>query len=157
MARGFDYAADARGYSWGAVLEVVSTTTGRCASGRFIQPKEPNGQPLDYRIFKTLRRSAGSRSMRADGGPARRSCGFWCFRNHAVMTRYDDALNLAAQTRAAAWTECCALWRAEAKDRHQPGAGALSDDVGFAMAAGPMARRKSMPSRKSTVLFLRVC
>lgn len=51
MTYGFDYAADARGYSWGAVLEWYHDDWA-LRLGRFLQPKEANGQPLDTRFFK---------------------------------------------------------------------------------------------------------
>src|SRR5438034_3574276 len=47
----YDYAADARGYSWGLALEYFQDDW-RLRAGRFIQPKEPNQLALDPRIFK---------------------------------------------------------------------------------------------------------
>ncbi|WP_338798976.1 carbohydrate porin [Acidovorax sp. DW039] len=47
----FDYAADARGYSWGASLEYTGNDWS-LRLGRFLQPKESNGPKLDSRIFK---------------------------------------------------------------------------------------------------------
>src|SRR6267143_3533495 len=47
----YDFAADARGYSWGLALEHFNVDW-RLRAGRFIQPKEPNQLALDPRIFK---------------------------------------------------------------------------------------------------------
>lgn len=125
----FDYAADARGYSWGAVLEWFHDDW-EVRFGRFIQPKEPNGQPLDYRIFKHYGDQlevAHAHTLAGQPGKLRALV----FRNHAVMTRYDDALNLAAQTGAVP-----DLNVARYGARSKQGFGinleqALSDDVGL--------------------------
>ena len=45
----FDYAADARGYTWGAALEYIDDGWALRA-GRFMMPKESNGLPLDTRL-----------------------------------------------------------------------------------------------------------
>src|SRR2546427_10687020 len=47
----YDYAADARGYSWGLALEYFHDDS-TLRAGRFAQPKEPNQLALDPRIFK---------------------------------------------------------------------------------------------------------
>ena len=47
----YDYAADARGYSWGAALEYMGDDWA-VRAGRFIQPKEPNLLKLDPDIFE---------------------------------------------------------------------------------------------------------
>src|SRR5260221_5388910 len=47
----YDFAADARRYSWGLALEDFHDDW-RLPAGRFIQPKEPNQLALDARIFK---------------------------------------------------------------------------------------------------------
>ena len=125
----FDYAADARGYSWGAVLEWFHDDW-EVRFGRFIQPKEPNGQPLDYRIFKHYGDQlevAHAHTLAGQPGKLRALV----FRNHAVMTRYDDALNLATQTGAVP-----DLNVARYGARSKQGFGinleqALSDDVGL--------------------------
>ena len=73
----FDYAADARGYSWGSVIEWFHDDW-EVRFGRFIQPKEPNGQPLDYRIFKhygdQLKWPMHTRWLASQA-----SCGLWSF------------------------------------------------------------------------------
>ncbi|MBC7468002.1 MAG: carbohydrate porin, partial [Ramlibacter sp.] len=47
----YDFAADARGYTWGAALEYIEDGWA-VRAGRFIQPREPNGLPLDSRILR---------------------------------------------------------------------------------------------------------
>ena len=97
MAHGaYDFAADARGYSWGLALE-YSYDDWRLRAGRFIQPKEPNQLALDPRIFKhygdqiEIERAY---ALAERPGKVR----FLAFRNVARMARYQDALDLAART-----------------------------------------------------------
>jgi len=92
----FDYAADARGYSWGFALEYFFDEWA-VRFGRFMQPREPNQLTLDPAILKhygdqieverahTLADKPGMLRLLA-------------FRNRAVMSRYQDALDLSAQT-----------------------------------------------------------
>ena len=47
----FDYAADARGYSWGVAGE-LHWDAWSLRAGRFLQPRISNGLKIDYRIFK---------------------------------------------------------------------------------------------------------
>src|SRR5450830_1193751 len=47
----FDYAADARGFGWGAALEWYQGPW-VLRAGRMTGPTTPNGQPVDLRIFK---------------------------------------------------------------------------------------------------------
>ena len=125
----YDYAADARGYSWGAVLEWFHDDW-EVRAGRFIQPKEPNGQPLDHRFFQHYGDQievAHAHQIAGQPGKLRALV----FRNHAVMTRYSDALNEAAQTGAVP-----SLDNARYGVQSKRGFGlnleqALSDDVGF--------------------------
>src|SRR5437879_4810168 len=92
----YDYAADARGYSWGFALEYFHDAS-TLRAGRFIQPKEPNQLALDPRIFRhygdqiEIERAY---TLAEQPGKLR----FLVFRNVARMARYQDALDLAAQT-----------------------------------------------------------
>lgn len=90
----FDYAGDARGYSWGIAAErywddwVVR-------AGRFIEPKEPNQQPLDERFFRRY----GDQVEVEHAHDWHGQPGKWrvlAFRNRTQMSRYQDALDLAA-------------------------------------------------------------
>ena len=92
----YDYAADARGYSWGAALEchddrwVVRT-------GRFLQPREPNQLPLDPDILRHYGDQIEvERAHVLWGQPGKLR--ILAFRNRARMSRYSDALDLATQT-----------------------------------------------------------
>ncbi len=92
----YDYAADARGYSWGLALEYFHDDW-RLRAGRFIQPKEPNQLALDSRIFKHYGDQIEierAHTLANQPGKVR----FLVFRNVARMARYQDALDLAAQT-----------------------------------------------------------
>ncbi|TMH56245.1 MAG: carbohydrate porin [Betaproteobacteria bacterium] len=91
----YDYAADARGYSWGLALEYLSDDW-TLKAGRFIQPKEPNQLALDPRIFRHYGDQIEIERVHAFAdrpGKLR----FLVFRNVARMARYQDALDLAAQ------------------------------------------------------------
>jgi hypothetical protein len=95
----YDFAADARGYSWGFALE-YSFDGWVVRFGRFVQPREPNQLTLDPAIFKhygdqieverahTLADRPGKLRLLA-------------FRSRAVMSRYQDAIDLATQTAGA--------------------------------------------------------
>ena len=91
----YDYAADARGYSWGLALEYLNDDW-TLKAGRFIQPKEPNQLALDPRIFRHYGDQIEIERVHAFAdrpGKLR----FLVFRNVARMARYQDALDLAAQ------------------------------------------------------------
>ena len=93
----YDFAADARGYTWGAAADYQGDGWALRA-GRFIQPKEPNQLALDSRIgrhygdqIEVERRYEVQKDM---PGVVR----VLAYRNRAIMARYDDALALAAAT-----------------------------------------------------------
>ena len=93
----YDFAADARGYTWGAAAEYQGDGWALRA-GRFIQPKEPNQLALDSRIgrhygdqIEVERRYEIDKDM---PGVIR----VLAYRNRAIMARYDDALALGAAT-----------------------------------------------------------
>jgi high affinity Mn2+ porin len=93
----YDFAADARGYTWGLAAEVLGDGWALRA-GRFIQPKEPNQLPLDSRI---LRHYGDQIEVEHDYelGPDRPgTVRVLAYRNRALMSRYDDALALADAT-----------------------------------------------------------
>ena len=92
----YDYAADARGYSWGVALEWYHDDWAMRA-GRFIQPKEPNQRPLDPAIFRHYGDQIELEHAHLLGdqpGKLR----LLAFSNRAKMSRFQDALALAAQT-----------------------------------------------------------
>jgi len=94
MAHGaYDYAADARGYTWGAALEYVDDGWA-LRVGRFMQPKESNGLPLDKRLARHYGDQIEfEKSYAALGRPG--TLRVLAFRNKARMGRYDDALAAA--------------------------------------------------------------
>ena len=93
-AGAYDYAADARGYSWGAALEYYYDNWGLRA-GRFIQPKIPNQLDLDRNIFKHYgdQIELGHGHM-FFGQPGK--IRLLAFRNRTLMSRFQDALDYAA-------------------------------------------------------------
>lgn len=97
MANGaYDYAADARGYSWGAVLEYFDGDWA-VRGGRFLEPKLPNQQQLDQRFFEHFGDQAELEHAHTLGGQAGK-IRLLVFRDRAQMARYDDALALSAQS-----------------------------------------------------------
>lgn len=95
----WDYAADARGYSWGAALEYYHDDWALRA-GRFMQPRESNGLPLDHSIFRHYGDQIElERGYTLGGQPGR-----WrvlAFRNVAVMGRFQDAIDWGRQNQTA--------------------------------------------------------
>lgn len=96
----YDFAADARGYTWGAAAEYQGDGWALRA-GRFIQPKEPNQLALDARIGRHYGDQVEvERRYQIDKdrpGVVR----VLAYRNRALMARYDDALALATMTGSA--------------------------------------------------------
>jgi high affinity Mn2+ porin len=92
----YDFAADARGYSSGVALEWYHDNW-TVRAGRFIQPKEPNQQQLDSRIFQHYGDQVEVEHAHAIGGQPGK-LRILAFRNRAKMSRFQDALDLAALT-----------------------------------------------------------
>lgn len=86
----FDYAADARGYTWGAAVEYFyDEWTFRL--GRFMQPVESNGLPLDTRLFTHYGDQIEferTHQLRGQPGALR----LLIFRNVANMGGFEDAV-----------------------------------------------------------------
>ncbi|MDE1997697.1 MAG: carbohydrate porin [Burkholderiales bacterium] len=95
----FDYAGDARGYSWGLVLERYHDDW-VIRAGRFIEPKEPNQQDLDDRLFKHYGDQIELEHAHELGGQPGK-LRLLAFRNRTKMSRYQDALDQSAKTGAA--------------------------------------------------------
>ncbi len=92
----YDFAADARGYTWGAALEWYHDDWALRA-GRFIQPKLPNQQELDRDIFSHYGDQIELEHSHTLGGQPG-AVRLLAFHNRARMSRFQDALNLAAST-----------------------------------------------------------
>lgn len=90
----YDYAADARGYSWGAALEYIRDDWA-VRAGRFIQPKEPNQLALDPNILEHYGDQIEiEHAHEINGKPGKLR--LLAFHNHTKMSRYQDALELSA-------------------------------------------------------------
>ncbi|HTJ97051.1 MAG TPA: carbohydrate porin, partial [Rhodocyclaceae bacterium] len=86
----FDYAADARGYSWGFAGEWYLNDW-VLRFGRMTGPKEPNGLPGDYNIGKHYGDQMELEHAHTLGGqPGKVRLLAW--RNRAKLARFDDAL-----------------------------------------------------------------
>jgi len=94
----YDYAADARGFSWGFLGELYWDKWA-LRGGRFLQPKVSNGLPLDYRIFKRYGDQIEvERNIEIGGQPG--VVKVFGFRNVAYMGSFRDALAAAAPGQA---------------------------------------------------------
>jgi high affinity Mn2+ porin len=93
----YDYAADARGYTWGFAAEYV-TERWALRFGRFAQPREPNGSELDPHLLDHFGDQVEVERRYDLGADRPGSARLLAFRNRAVMARYDDALALADAT-----------------------------------------------------------
>lgn len=89
----YDYAADARGYSWGLALE-RHYDDWTLRMGRFAVPKLPNQQALDARLFQHYGDQL-ELEHRHVWGDQPGKIRLLAFRNRAKMSRYQDALDAA--------------------------------------------------------------
>ena len=124
----YDYAADARGYTWGAALERHADDWA-VRAGRFMQPEHPNGQSIDSNLLKHYGDQIEVEHDHVLGGQAGK-LRLLVFRNVAKMSRYQDALDQAAATDGPPDLDAV-----RSGDRTKRGAGldleqALSKDVG---------------------------
>jgi high affinity Mn2+ porin len=90
----YDFAADARGYSWGAAAEYFYDDWA-FRGGRFMQPAESNGLTLDKRVLTHYGDQVEvehAHTLRGQPGKLR----LLAFRNKAKMGRFRDALADAA-------------------------------------------------------------
>jgi high affinity Mn2+ porin len=87
----YDFAADARGYTWGAAGEYYDDDW-VLRFGRFLQPREPNQLQLNYSImnFHGDQVEIEHRHMLFGAAGKLR---FLAYRNVANMGRFDDAIN----------------------------------------------------------------
>lgn len=86
----YDFAADARGYSYGAVGEVYWDKWA-FRLGRMIPPRDPNQLPLDFRMFKyygdQIEIERKHKFHDRDG-----SVRLLAYRNHEFIGRFSDAI-----------------------------------------------------------------
>ena len=90
----FDYAADARGYSWGIAGE-LHWDDWSLRAGRFTQPRVSNGLRTDYRIARHHGDQLEVERRHALGGQPG-TVKLLVFRNVSSMASFRDALNAAA-------------------------------------------------------------
>ena len=94
----YDYAADARGYSNGAAIEVFHDDW-VVRAGRFMQPRLPNGLSLDYAIGRHYGDQIEiERAHTLAGQPGK--VRLLAYRNVATMSRFSDAQALGTATAA---------------------------------------------------------
>ncbi len=89
----FDYAADARGYSWGAALEIYHDDW-TLRAGRFAQPRQPNQMELDPKILRHYGDQVELEHRHEIAGRAG-AVRLLAFRNRARMASYSEALDAA--------------------------------------------------------------
>ena len=94
LAQGsYDYVADAQGYTWGGALEYFNDDW-EFRIGRFVGPRESNGQALNYRIFKFYGdQMEVVHNHQWDGKPGAVRVLLW--RNREDMGSFQDAINFA--------------------------------------------------------------
>lgn len=90
----YDYAADSRGFGWGAALEWYKENWALRA-GRMTGPREPNGLAVDYAIGKHYGDQFEIERAHSIGNqPGKVRVLAW--RNRAVLARFDDATQYLA-------------------------------------------------------------
>jgi high affinity Mn2+ porin len=92
----WDYAADARGYSWGVALEYFDEGWALRAA-RFMMPKQSNGLALNPRIFDSFGDQVELEHAHTLGGQAGK-LRLLAYRNQADMGGYRDSLANAGAT-----------------------------------------------------------
>lgn len=95
----WDYAADARGYTWGAALEYI-TPGWQIRAGRFLVPVESNGLTLDRHVMERYGDVAEVEVPYRIFGRAATARGL-VFRNRVDAGSFGDALALGARAGAA--------------------------------------------------------
>ncbi|MFC0168950.1 carbohydrate porin [Pseudoduganella danionis] len=92
----YDYAADARGYTWGAALERYADDW-VLRAGRFIEPRQPNQQALDPKIWQHYGDQIELEHAHTLAGQPGRVRAL-AFNSHLRMARFEDATQLASRT-----------------------------------------------------------
>ena len=94
----YDYAADARGYSWGLAGEWYLDNWVMRAS-RMLAPKSPNGRDLNWQIFNTYGDQVEvERQHNIADLPGKVSV--LAYRNKMMLARFSDATNFVIQNNA---------------------------------------------------------
>lgn len=90
----WDYPSDARGYTWGAALEYYRDNW-VFRAGHFLEPRDPNGQQLNYRVFQDYGDVAEVEHDHTIAGKTGK-VSILVYRNRAIMGAYEQALQYAA-------------------------------------------------------------
>ncbi len=94
----YDYAADARGYSWGLAGEWYLDNWVMRAS-RMITPKSPNGRDLNWQIFKAYGDQVEVERQHNIGDLSGK-VSVLGYRNKMILARFQDATNYVIQNNA---------------------------------------------------------
>jgi hypothetical protein len=86
----WDYAADARGFGWGAALEVIRTDWA-LRIGRMTVPREPNGLSIDTRIMRHYGDQIEMEHAYLLGEDLAGKVRLLAYRNKGVLAGFDDA------------------------------------------------------------------
>jgi len=147
----FDFAADARGYSWGTATEYYKGEWAFRAA-RFMQPAESNGLPLDKRIWRHYGDQIETQHPhQLAGRPGQAK--LLLFRNHARM----GAFEVAIQNAAGAAPELATVRREQSKRGAHSRLSRRCTTM-LASSAGPagmMAGPRPTPLRRLTSQFRR--
>ncbi|RCX10199.1 carbohydrate-selective porin (OprB family) [Extensimonas vulgaris] len=149
MANGaYDYPADAKGYTWGTVLEWYHDAWA-VRAGRFMQPKDPNGLPIDTRIFEHYGDQVElEHAHKALGHPGKLR--LLVFRGRAKMSRFQDALDVAATTGTTPHLDAV-RWR----EHHKTGWG-LNIEQEVASGVGVFVRASRSDGKTETYAFTEI-
>jgi high affinity Mn2+ porin len=86
----YDFASDARGYSWGGISELYWDNWS-VRAGRITPPKDPNQLPIDFRLFKFYGDQIELEHQHKIGGQDG-TLRVLAFRNHENIGRFSDAV-----------------------------------------------------------------
>ena len=135
----YDFAADSRGYTWGAAVEFADGDWS-VRAGRFIQPRESNGLALDPKIFRRYGDQVEF-EHRHEGGAIR----LLAFRNVANMGAYTGAIALGAPPAVA-----------DVRTRHAKVGGGASIEQALTQQAGVFARASWADGKTETYAFAEI-
>jgi high affinity Mn2+ porin len=113
----YDFASDARGYSYGGIGEFYWDDWG-VRVGRITPPKQPNQLPVDFRLFKYYGDQTEvehKHSIRGQEGMVR----VLAFRNHENMGRFSDAI-AAFEADPAKNAATCTTFNYGSQNAHAP-------------------------------------
>lgn len=147
----YDYAADARGFGWGATLEWYSGDW-VVRAGRMTGPTTPNALPVDFRIGKHFGDQIEIEHAHQWGGqPGKVRLLAW--RNRAVLASYQDALHYGLSHPDEADKQWISAVRSGIKTKYGLG---LNLEQALSDRAGVFARVMKADGRTETYAFAEV-